>query len=55
MNGTVLPPRIRAKHTALSPASIEKTFLTICVTDLGQVVVLDGIDILPDWRRERIS
>jgi hypothetical protein len=51
---TVLPPRIRARYTALSPASIEKTFLTTCVTELGQVVVLDGIDILPDSSGFRI-
>jgi hypothetical protein len=42
-----LPPRIKAKYLALHPATIEKTF-TDAVMDLKEVVVLDGIDILPD-------
>ena len=42
-----LPPRIKARHLALHPATIEKTF-TDAVMDLKEVIVLDGIDILPD-------
>ena len=41
------PPRIKARHLALQPVTIEKTF-TDCIMDLSEVIVLDGIDILPD-------
>ena len=34
-------------NLALHPFTIEKTF-TDCVMDLKQVIVLDGIDILPN-------
>ena len=47
MNDPDLPPRIRARYLALHPATIEKTF-TDAVMDLKEVIVLDGIDILPD-------
>jgi hypothetical protein len=42
-----LPPRITARYLVLYPATIEKTF-TDSVMDLQEVIVLDGIDILPD-------
>ena len=42
-----LPPRRRARYLALHPVTIERTF-TDCVMDLKEVIVLDGIDILPD-------
>ena len=42
-----LPPRLKARHLALHSATIEKTF-TDAVMDLKEVVVMDGIDILPD-------
>ena len=42
-----LPPRSRARYLALHPVTIERTF-TDCVMDLKEVIVLDGIDILPD-------
>jgi hypothetical protein len=42
-----LPPRLKARHQALHPATIEKTFIA-AVMDLKEVIVFDGIDILPD-------
>lgn len=48
-----LPPRNRARHLALHPVSIEKTF-TDCVMDLKEVIVIDGIDILPDGSGFRV-
>jgi len=42
-----LPPRTKARYRALHPITIEKTF-TNRVMDLKEVIVLDGIDILPD-------
>lgn len=42
-----LPPRLKARHLPLHPATIEKTF-TDSVMDLQEVIVLDGIDILPN-------
>ncbi len=39
-------------HLALRPGTIEKVF-TECVMCLGEVVVLDGTDILPDSFRVR--
>lgn len=42
-----LQPRIKATYLALRPETIEKTF-TDAVMDLQEVIVLDGIDILPD-------
>ena len=42
-----LPPRIRARHLRLRSETIEKTF-TDAVMDLQEVIILDGIDILPD-------
>jgi len=45
-NGTV-PARIRAKQLTLHSVTVEKTFLD-CVMDLKEVIILDGIDILPD-------
>ena len=42
-----LPPRLWVRHLALHPATAEKTF-TDAVMDLKEVIVLDGIDILPD-------
>jgi len=44
---SVIPPRTRARHLALHPATIETTF-TQCVMDLKEVIVLDGIAIQPD-------
>ncbi len=38
---------------ALNPATIEKT-LTECVMDLKEVIVLDGIEILPDYSGFRL-
>jgi hypothetical protein len=42
-----VPIRIRARYLTLRPETVEKTF-TDCVMDLKEVIVLDGIDILPD-------
>ncbi len=44
---SALPPRIKATYLALRPETIEKTF-TDAVMDLKQVIVLDGVDILPE-------
>ncbi len=41
------PRSIKTGYLALRPEAIEKTF-TDAVMDLKKVVVLDGIDILPD-------
>ena len=41
---------IMPNYLSLRPASIEKVF-TDCVMDLGRIVVLDSIDILPDGFR----
>jgi len=41
------PPRPKLRYLALHPATIEKTF-TDSVMDLKEIIVLDGIDILPD-------
>ena len=41
---------IKPNSLALRPGSIEKVF-TDCVMDLGRIVVLDSIDILPDGFR----
>jgi hypothetical protein len=38
---------LKARHLPLHPATIEKTF-TDAVMDLQEVILLDGIDILPD-------
>jgi hypothetical protein len=48
-----MPPRIRVTHLALHPVTIEKTFAD-CILDLSEVIVLDGIDILPDKSRFRV-
>ena len=53
MNDPDLSPRIRARYLALHPATIEKTF-TDAVMDLKEVLVLDGIDILPDQSGFRV-
>jgi hypothetical protein len=42
-----LPPRIGARYLTLRPETIEKTF-NESVMDLKEVIVVDGIDILPD-------
>jgi hypothetical protein len=42
-----LQPRIKAMYLALRPETIEKTF-TDAVMDLQEVIILDGIDTLPD-------
>lgn len=39
--------RIYTGHPTLHPVTIERTF-NDCIMDLKEVVVLDGIDILPD-------
>lgn len=39
--------RIHSGHLALHPVTIERTF-TDCIMDLSELIVLDGIDILPD-------
>jgi hypothetical protein len=44
---SVIPPRLKARHLALHPATIETTFIQ-CVMDLKEVIVLDGVDILAD-------
>ena len=41
---------IKPNYQVLRPGSIEKVF-TDCVMDLGRIVVLDSIDILPDGFR----
>ena len=41
------PPRVRGRHLTLQQAAIKKAF-TDCVMDFKEVIVLDGIDILPD-------
>jgi hypothetical protein len=52
-NDPGIPPRSRASYLALHPVTIERTF-TDCVMDLKEVIVLDGIDILPDSTGFRI-
>lgn len=42
-----IPHHRRARYLTLRSATIEKTF-TDCVMDLKEIIVLDGIDILPD-------
>ncbi len=42
----------KPRYVTLRPGTIEKVF-TDCVMDLKKVVVLDGIDILPDGFRVR--
>ncbi len=41
------PPRLMANYLTLRTPTIERVF-TECVMDLKEVIVLDGIDILPD-------
>lgn len=48
-----MPHRIYPRHLALHPATIERTF-TNCIVDLKEVIILDGIDILPDQSGFRI-
>ncbi len=43
---------LKPRPVALRPLTIEKVF-TDCVMDLKEIVVLDGIDILPDGFRVR--
>jgi hypothetical protein len=50
-NSNITPPCIGA-HSVLRPVTIEKVF-NDCVNDLNQILIIDGIDLLPDGFRVR--